>query len=341
MKILVVFTGGTIGSSLSGGVADVDSGSARQLLDMYPNAAFECAAPFSLLSENATVDTLSELCTFMLSVEYEKYDGVIVTHGSDTLGYTAAVLGVVLAWVRIPVMLTAADCVLSMEKSNGRVNFGGCVDFIREFCEGRHGNTGVFAVWRNRGEDPQVHISTRLEQADGCTDRFSSVGGECFGIMKDGRFIRNRSAVNPDISQPCALAEVFKGRRLSLCRDIVMLHPYVGMDYDCINTEGKKAVLVRLYHSGTACTQGSGTSFVRFVQRCGKSGTAVYIFPVKEREYLYKSNEMIPDGTVRSMGNIGECAAYAKLITAYSLEENERNKILSENVFYESLTYDI
>ena len=66
MKILVVFTGGTIGSSIENGTADIDENSAKALLDIYPDIDFECREPFSILSENSTVDTLEMLCNFML-----------------------------------------------------------------------------------------------------------------------------------------------------------------------------------------------------------------------------------------------------------------------------------
>lgn len=59
-EILVVFTGGTIGSRQTGAVVDVDSGTGYALLERYRESAgalareirFEAAQPMTLLSEN-------------------------------------------------------------------------------------------------------------------------------------------------------------------------------------------------------------------------------------------------------------------------------------------------
>ena len=319
MKILVVFTGGTIGSSIENGTADIDENSAKALLDIYPDIDFECREPFSILSENSTVDTLEMLCNFMLSLNYESFDGVIITHGSDTLGYTAAALGISLSWVKIPVMLTAADYVLSMEKSNGRENFCGCVDFIRQFSEGGHNFTGVYAVWRNSGEGISVHHALSLEQAD-FLDRFYSFGADPFGTVKDGRFVKNINA--PENIEYSLFAENLKGKTIRLSRNVIMFNSYVGADFDCINISGKDAVLVKAYHSGTLCTAGQNTSFAGFVKRCAENGTDVYVYSLKKRDYEYKSVRAIPWDIVTPLFDTGECAAFVGLLFRYGEKDD-------------------
>ena len=315
LKILVVFTGGTIGSSIENGMADVDQNSAKILLDIYPDIDFECCEPFAILSENSTVDTLEMLCNFMLSIDYENYDGVIVTHGSDTLGYTAAALGILLSWVKIPVRLTAAYYVLSMEKSNGRANFCGCVDFIREFSDGRHKFAGVYAVWKNSGECVSVHHALSLEQAD-YNDKFSSFGRECFGTVRDGRFVKNCKA--PDRVVCSLFAESLKGKTaIRLSRSVLKLQSYVGEDFESVMISGKDAVLVETYHSGTLCTAGQNTSFAEFAKRCAENGTDVYVFPLKKRDYMYKSTQQISWDIVKPVFDMGACAAFVGLLFRY------------------------
>ena len=139
MKILIVFTGGTIGSSVLNGVADVDeknSGTLMNICQNKPGIEFEFVSPVNILSENSDCDTLSVICSFMLSLDYENYDGVILTHGSDTLSFTSSILGMMLSWVKIPIVITAANYVLSSPKSNGKDNFTASLDFIKSFHEG-------------------------------------------------------------------------------------------------------------------------------------------------------------------------------------------------------------
>lgn len=337
MKILTVFTGGTIGSSIIGGVADVDGDTIDTLLNLYQNNTdieFDCISPFNILSENATCDTLSKICSFMLSADLEKYDGVIVTHGSDTLSFTSAALGLALSWVKIPVVITAADCVLTMPESNGRDNFKACVDFIKGFFNGEHSNCGVFTIWKNRGESIKVYISTRLNEADGYLDSFSSWGGEPFGIIENGHFKRFDSAINPITTKPCEKTIFLKNKEIDFKNDILLLQSYVGLDFNAIDISGKSAVLLKLYHSATACTDGDNTSFLKFAERCFKNGTDVYIFPAKNSQYIYKSAEELNSNAIIPMFNINTTSAYSKLLLAYAIGNKD---IIVENLFYESL----
>ena len=51
------------------------------------------------------------------------YDGVIITHGTDTLQYTAAFTGYIMAGAQIPIVLVSANYVLEDVRSNGVDNF--------------------------------------------------------------------------------------------------------------------------------------------------------------------------------------------------------------------------
>ena len=165
-KILVILTGGTIGSTVQGKSMNVTEKSAGQLLSLYQKKygreeEFEVKQPVSVLSENMTPGILGRLCNCMKEIPYENYQGVIIAHGSDTLSYTAALLGMYLGHVPVPVVLTAANYPLEDARSNGLVNFRSAVELIR--CGMVE---GVFAVYQsNTGEMP-VYVATRLTEAD-------------------------------------------------------------------------------------------------------------------------------------------------------------------------------
>lgn len=340
MKILIVFTGGTIGSSVHNGIADVDSGASQPLIDIcnnYDNIEFEYISPFNILSENSNCDTLSQICSFMLSIDFDKYNGIIITHGSDTLAYTSAMLGIVLSFVKIPIVITAADYVLTSPKSNGVINFKSSVDYIKDFTNRLHNNTGFFTIWKNCDENVKVYISTRLNEADGYLDRFSSWGGKEFGTMENGHFVRNNSAVNPECTIPCKETVFLKKRNLNLKNNILLLHSYVGLDFDSVNISGKSAVLLKLYHSATACTEGGSASFLKFAERCFENSIDVYVYSAKQGDYIYKSTENIGNINISPLYNINTSAAYCKLLLAYSIEKEYRENVIFGNLFYEML----
>lgn len=334
MKVLVVFTGGTIGSSINDGIADVDSSVCGQLIKAYENEDidFICTAPLNILSENSTAQTLSQICNYMLSVDYDVYDGIIVTHGSDTLAYTSALLGIVLSWVKIPVVITAANYVLELPQSNGIANFRASVDFIRGFYTHSHNNCGVFTVWQNPGEAVSVYIATRLNEADGYSDSFSSWGGVPFGRIKDGAFCRIDNEINPITTVENNTLSFLKGKKLHLNNDAVLLHSYPGLDFGAVSLEGKKAALVVMYHSATVCVDGNGTSFLSFVEKCERNNVTVYVCSAKKSEYTYSSSHKMLAKNVIPLYNIGICAAYVKVLLNNTLID-----IVDKNMFYESL----
>ena len=97
MKILVIFTGGTIGSSANNRVISPNEENTRLLLEMYKNeygadTQFVTAQPYYTLSENNTGKTLSQLISFVCNKMNDDYSGIIVTHGTDTLQFSAAAL---------------------------------------------------------------------------------------------------------------------------------------------------------------------------------------------------------------------------------------------------------
>ena len=62
MKILIIFTGGTIGTSTKDGWTDIEASTKYVLLDSYnnkDNIEFVTASPYSTLSENLSANHLN------------------------------------------------------------------------------------------------------------------------------------------------------------------------------------------------------------------------------------------------------------------------------------------
>ncbi|MBQ1546619.1 MAG: asparaginase [Clostridia bacterium] len=321
MKILFVFTGGTIGSSVYKGVADADRSVSNKIGNMclrFGDTA-DFAFPYNILSENAICSTLSDIFNFMLSVDYDKYDGIIMTHGSDTLAYTANLLGLALSWVSIPIIITAADHVMSDPRSNGAENLSAAYALIKSI------KSGVFAVWKNTGEKVLAHLAAKLLEADGC-DKFSSWGGAAAGIYY------NENWQMTEIPAPCDELRFLKNQQINIQNNVMLLHSYVGLDYSAIDLTNKSAVLLKLYHSGTACMAGGSCSFDYLVDMCKKSGTDLYITPIKNGSYIYSTAKNITD-FAKPICGMSEFAAYTRLLLAYSLEGTQRENVLRARIY--------
>lgn len=89
-KILVILTGGTIGSRVEGKIINTTAASSYRLIQLYnekyaDDTEFEVIQPINILSENLTPIEWGILCNCILELDFEKYEGIIITHGSDTL----------------------------------------------------------------------------------------------------------------------------------------------------------------------------------------------------------------------------------------------------------------
>jgi len=73
-------------------------------------------------------------------------DAVVVSHGSDTLAWTAAALSYALKGIPRPVVLFGADKALEDEASNGPDNFRDAISFALS-----EALPGLFVSWRNPG----------------------------------------------------------------------------------------------------------------------------------------------------------------------------------------------
>lgn len=340
-KILIVLTGGTIGSQVEGECVNVTDTSPYQLIRLYKQAygqkeeeEFEVIQPMAILSENMGLETWSRLCRVMWEIPYEKYAGVIVTHGSDTLSYTSALLGLLLGHVEIPVVLTASNYPLGEKGSNGLTNFRSAVELIRTGLL-----RGVFTVYQNRKGENIVYLATRLTEADGYLDQFGSFGGVAFGRMEDGKFCYISNAVNPGLSQ---LMER-RGRIAEHCpcfeKNILFLRPYPGFDYESIDLSKKPAaVLHGLHHSSTACVEGKTGSLLWLLDKCRKAHIPVYAASVKDavgRNYE-SARKLLEKGAI-PMENISPEAAYAKLLLLYNLYAEGARERAGEVFYFEHL----
>ncbi len=130
MKILVVATGGTIGSVKNGTIGLDDNNLKIVEHCRRDNIELVGVSPYSVLSENIGIEHWQALLDTLQSVDYCEYDGVIVLHGSDTLAYTSAIIGN--AFADRSIVLVAADKPIEDEDSNGIQNFNLALDMLEK-----------------------------------------------------------------------------------------------------------------------------------------------------------------------------------------------------------------
>lgn len=339
MKILVVLTGGTIGSKVTGKVIDVNSAAAYNLINLYEerygrNAEFEIIQPLNILSENLTPFYWEKLYECMEQICLNDYDGVIITHGSDTIAYTAAMMGYCYRHTTVPIVLIASNYELQDKRSNGISNFYNAVCFIKE-----HMAKGVYYIFRNNKAENVVYLATRIMEADTYIDQFSSYGKVDFGRMVDGRFIKTVHDQNPSIEDVNSDKEKLVKINNGFKKSVLMIRPYPGLDYSHILiNENVGAVLHCLYHSATACSSVGDFSAVEFIRKCKEKGIETYVSSFKQSvNDLYSSSIDILEAGAIPLVNISTEAAYAKLVVAYNQQTMNPKEFMENNIYYEIL----
>lgn len=123
-KLLFITTGGTI-ASVKTEKGLVPLLSSDELLKRLPELADLCEPDTLSLCSIDSTDITSEHWLKMAEAirkNYEKYDGFILCHGTDTMGYTAAVLSYLIQNADKPVILTGAQQPISDEITDAKKN---------------------------------------------------------------------------------------------------------------------------------------------------------------------------------------------------------------------------
>lgn len=296
-RICIIFTGGTIGSATDGGIVHLSGGSKKLLIDLYKqkygdDVEFTTLSPVNMLSENVQPENLKALYYCVRSVSAEDFDGVIITHGTDTLCFTANYLSQVLCDFPLPVVLVSALYPLRDRRSNGLENFAAAINFIGE------GLSGVYVSFKNPDEKLKIHLASRLTFSDQLNGHYHSVLCTPFAEVEGNKIIYVNSPVNP-------APEKIKKRDCSplhdtLCTDIMLITARslfnFGM-YDFSRVK-PKAVIIELYHSGTVCTKGDKLNFINFATYCKEQGVPLVIAPLSSKADVYGSMSGLPDNVI-------------------------------------------
>ncbi|HJW44829.1 MAG TPA: asparaginase [Geothrix sp.] len=152
-KILLLHTGGTLGMAPSGEPASLAPGRfLDHLLVQVPElgqlAALSVEVPFNQDSACLEPADILGLAGRLRSAARD-FDGFVVIHGTDTMAFSASVLGFLLADLGRPVVLTGSQRPLAFVRSDARSNLVNAVDLASRgipeigICFGNHWLRGV------------------------------------------------------------------------------------------------------------------------------------------------------------------------------------------------------
>ncbi len=190
--VALLTTGGTIASRIdyeTGGVAPVSS--EEEILSFYPDLATEgpvrVVRVLDRLSENIVPEDWVVLAEAIRSTFGTPLHGIVVAHGTDTMGFTAAALSFLFPRLPGPVVLVGAQRSPDRPSSDGRSNLAAAVRLART------GAFGEVVVLMHAGPSDDrfaIHRGTRVRKMHSTRrDAFLSPNTGPLGTI-DGETVR-------------------------------------------------------------------------------------------------------------------------------------------------------
>lgn len=336
MKILVFATGGTIGSVCTDKVIDLSDNTKKlrvleQYSKCYGDCHFDVCRPLNILSENLELRDWEILVNTIRHTDTTGYDGLIVTHGSDTLSYTSAMLGFCLCDLPLPLVITASNFVPDEPKSNALINIRCAVKVIEYFSR------GIFSVFYD-SSNSAVYLPTRICEADRWSDCFSSFERQCFADFRNDCLIFNTGDYMP------SKADIEKEHQSPLHKDlclkkrVLMLYPYPGINYRTISIENNiGAVLHILYHSATAKSDGDN-SILTLAEQCRTKDIPLFCASFKDLQAAqYVSSVKFIQKGVLPLHALSDESAYTKLLLACNQNDISCVEFMQRDIYFETV----
>ncbi len=179
-KILLIATGGTIASKpTKHGLAPAIS--PKELLACVPEIektaeAFE-VQPFNLDSTNVSPRHWLEIAR-IIEERYGEFDGFVITHGTDTMAYTAAALSYLIQNSAKPIVLTGSQKSVYLRDTDARKNLADAFAYCAD-----DGASGVHIVF-----DGSVILGTRAKKTRTRSfNAFTSIDFPDVAAVRDGK----------------------------------------------------------------------------------------------------------------------------------------------------------
>ena len=234
-KLVLIGTGGTIASYVDYRTGAVHPAlSTSDMVNAVPEirdiANIDARVLFSIFSENMNVEHWQQLAEAVAEEINNGADGVIIPHGTDTMGYTAAALSFMLGDVPKPVVLVGAQRSSDRPSSDASSNLMACA----RFCT-KADRAGVYVVMHDTPGDDSfaVHTGSRVRKMHTSRrDAFHSINAAPVAHLdRDGRMevriegpvvTKEKAVARTGMERACVLLQYYPGMDPALFEDIFM-----------------------------------------------------------------------------------------------------------------------
>ena len=182
-RILMLATGGTIASKESGsGLAPAIT--SQELLGHVPQIAALCdVETIQLFNLDSTCILPSHWLELARTIKerYNEFDGFVITHGTDTMAYTAAALSYLVQRSPKPIVITGAQKSIALMDTDARRNL---YDSFLYAADERSDQVSIVF------DGKVIHGTRARKERTKSYNAFSSVDYPEIAVIRDGHLIR-------------------------------------------------------------------------------------------------------------------------------------------------------
>ncbi len=251
-SILIIYTGGTIGmitDPKTGSLAPFDFDHIMVQVPELKKFGFKLdSITFEKLmdSSNITPETWIHLAE-LIEKNYDKYDGFVILHGTDTMAYSASALSFMLENLDKPVIFTGSQLPIGTIRTDGKENFISAVEIAAAQNNGRPEVPEVCIFFENklyRGNRTTKHNADYF-------DAFRSYNYP--ELAKAGINITyNHLAINHPKEKQKLKVYKYMDANIAILKIFPGITPEVLDSY--LNIKGLKGLILESYGSGNAPT---------------------------------------------------------------------------------------
>ncbi|WP_121666850.1 asparaginase [Mesonia aquimarina] len=269
-KILLVYTGGTIGM-----IKDFETGALRpfnfdELLQSIPELKLLDHEIETVSFENP-IDSSNMNPEYYLKIaeiieeSYETYDGFVILHGSDTMSYSSSALSFMFENLNKPIIFTGSQLPIGDLRTDAKENLITSIQLA-----------GLKKNGKNVLSEVGLYFEYKLYRAN----RTTKINAEHFQAFSSLNYpALAESGVHLDINE-AMIKKANRRKKLivhkELDNNIMVLKLFPGINENIINqlisAKGLKGIVLETYGSGNACNE---DWFINLLDKAIKNGILI------------------------------------------------------------------
>lgn len=327
-SVLIIYTGGTIGMKEDPNDQTLRPFDFNAVMTEVPELTkFACridSVAFDPLIDSSNVEPgIWKQIAELIRDRYDKYDGFVVLHGTDTMAYSASALSFMLEGLEKPVVFTGSQLPIGRPRTDGKENFISSVEIAAA-----KNPDGIAKV-------PEVCIFFNSELLRG--NRATKVSSVDFDAFKSPNYGPLATAgidirYNNDLIRRVDRSPFSIHTELDTRVSIMKIHPGIteSVARNCLLGEGIRACILETYGSGNALCSKWFLDIVK--EACSRGRIILNVTQCLMGEVnmdIYETGRALKDAGVVSGGDMTTESALAKLFFLMGeYSDNEKVKAL-------------